>query len=194
MNVSKHALKSYAKRIKEIQESDVLSSIAVNSERYKEEINKMFDNAKFIYQGRFNEKHNNTKYYLSDDICIVVSADDTNIITLYRVDFGFGRVVNKTIQDELVKELEKKDEIYNDIKSKTEESILDLMYQRDMLDSEIESLKKSIEALEDNRNGLNTYIESFGAEEKIAKEERDLVAKKIAYSVIYRKALEDNIK
>ena len=191
INVSKHALEMYALRIKEIPKGEVASSVAVNGEQYKSDLNKMYDNSKLIYVGKFDDKHKNTKFHVADDICMVVSADSSNIITLYRIDFGFNRTINKTIQKELMEELELKDNELAEVTSKIEEEKLNLMYQKDMINNEIESLKQTLKALEDNKRGLEEYIKNFGSEEKQKKEERDLVAKKIAYSVIYRKAVED---
>ncbi|MEG1597188.1 MAG: hypothetical protein RR359_02820 [Bacilli bacterium] len=194
MNISNHAMERYLEKIKKVDKKDIKCLVSVNSEIYKSDINKMIDNSKMIYEGKFNDKHKKTKFYVSDDICLVVSIDNSNVITLYRIDYGFNRDINKIIQTELMEELLIKDDEYIEQQIKTDEQRSELIIQRDMIDLEIESLQKSLQALKDNRDGLTSYINSFGSEEEIKKQERDIVAKKICYSNIYRNAVEEYTK
>lgn len=189
-NITKHAYERYAEKIKLIPKDEINSMVALNRKLYSDEMNKMYENSYLIYTGQFNN-HNKANFRVVDDICLVSDIKDQNIITLYRIDFGMGRKLNKTILEELKKELEEKKEIHNKAVEEVKEKKEEIEEQARQLKDELEEMKKVIKSLEENIKGLEGYKNSISYEEIRSKADYDLIAKKIAYSIHYRKAMEE---
>ena len=103
INATKHARERYASRIKGIEKSAIKSNVTMYGAEYEKDLNKMYDNSRLIYTGKF-QNHNECNYRLADDIILVVDKQEQNLITLYRVDFNFTKKINKSILQDLVKE------------------------------------------------------------------------------------------
>ena len=90
INATKHARERYASRIKGIEKSALKANVTMYGAEYEKDLNKMYDNSKEIYTGKF-QNHNECKYRLADDIVLVIDKQEQNLITLYRADFNFGK-------------------------------------------------------------------------------------------------------
>ena len=194
INITTHAYKRYAERIKNIAKEDILSDITINKNLYHTEMDKMFENSKLIYTGRFNDKHNETNFRIVDNIILIADKQDTKIITLYRVEFGFDRDVDVVILRSLLEKLAVAEEEYL---SSIDEVNLEkerVITNRNNLAQEIEDMKKSLSIMEESLWAMNNYIEGFNYKERIAKSEMETVAKKIVYSNVYRKEMEECIQ
>ena len=193
INVTKHALQRYATRFKGVENKNVSSVLSDNRELYEGELNKMFENAKEIYCGKFNN-NNESRFYLVDNIIIVVDMAISKIITLYRVEFGFEREIDKTILESLLSHLELADESYikaiDEVKDKKEE----ISYQVLSLEMEIESIEQTLDAMRTGLKALEESKKAIEVEEVRARTERDKIAKKICYSIDYRKSMEEIIE
>ena len=86
INATKHARERYAERIKGIEKDAIKSNVAMYGNDYEKDLNKMYDNSRLIYTGRF-QTHKECQYRLADDIILVMDKIDQNLITLYRVDY-----------------------------------------------------------------------------------------------------------
>ncbi|WP_219715439.1 hypothetical protein, partial [Clostridioides difficile] len=88
INVTNHALRRYIERIKECEKNCVEQNLNLNKEQYQKDLNKMFEQSRLIYTGRFNDKYTETNFRLVDNIILITDLRDTKIITLYRVEYG----------------------------------------------------------------------------------------------------------
>lgn len=187
INCTKHSLERYAERFKDTKYD------GSQKELYVAELNKMFEHSTKIYTGAFNDNQV-TNFRLVDDIILVTDTLDTKIITLYRVEFGFGREVDKTIRNNLLESLDELETIYIKAMDESEENKDKLFADRNLLKEEIKTMRETLDTMTNSLKGLDAYIKTIGFEEEKAKCNRDLVAKKIVYSNIYRKALEEYSK
>ena len=193
INCTKHSLQRYAKRFKGVEQNEINQAIIDNKEQYETELNKMFDNAIKIYQGKFND-HNEVKYFLVDNIILIVDLALSKIISLYRIEFGFEREIDKTILSSLLSQLELADEEYIKASNEVKEKIEELDYQKLALEEEIKSIEQTLEAMKAGLKGLEDSKNVIIVDEEKARIERDRIAKKIVYSIDYRKSMEQIVE
>ena len=191
MNVTNHGLKRYAERFKNVLNSDLEVDIAVNKDLYIEELNKMFSFSKLIYTGKFNETNESTNYYIVDNIILVVDLANTKIITLYRIEFGFGREVDKNILIGLLKQLDDAETEYIKAMDVTREKQSDLDYKILSLDEDIKSQQELINAMTDSLKELKALRKTISLDEDKTRIIRDKIAKKLVYSNIYKNAVNE---
>lgn len=191
INITKHAYERYASRIKGVSKNELQCDIAVNKELYAEQMNKMFEQSKIIYFGKFDDRHGDTNFRLVDNMMLVTDKNDTKIITIFMIGYGFDREVDNIITKNLLSQLEEKDSAYLEIMEKVSNERYELEVEREQLKDEISSLEETLTSMRESLKSLNSYIEKFGYEENIAKLERDKIAKRICYSNSYRKIMEE---
>lgn len=191
INCTNHVLEQYAKRIKLIEKDLIKSTVIMNKDIYEKDLNKMYDNSKIIYKGTFSKKHNNSNFRMVDNIILITDKKDETLITLYRIDFGFGRNTDKIILEQLLKELKEGEEVYLQKRKEIEEETDSLMCDHTKLIMEIEAKKKEIKSLEESKNILEDYINIYKKDEIEAKETIDEIARKIVYSIDYRNSVKE---
>lgn len=189
INVTTHCYKRYVERIKEVEFDSIEQHIQMNKNQYHTEIDKMFENSRKIYTGRFNDKHNETNFRIADNIILITDKLDTKVITLYRVEFGFDREVDVIILKSLIEKLNIAEELYLESIEEVNQERERVVTNRDNLSMEIEALKESLKAMEESLEVMDNYIEKFDYKETQARLEMDTIAKKIVYSNIYRKEM-----
>lgn len=190
INATKHARERYAERIKGIEKDAIKSNVAMYGNDYEKDLNKMYNNSRLIYTGRF-QTHKECQYRLADDIILVMDKIDQNLITLYRVDFNFTKSINKVILQDLVEELDVKEKAWSLEKEKTEEANSELNNEKALLEMDIKAKEKELESLKDRLDALNKYMKTTNADEIVAKEAMDEIARKIVYSIDYKKAMQE---
>lgn len=190
MNYTKHSLVRYSTRFKGVDKKEAEKDLISNKERYEAELNKMFENAKEIYQGKFND-HNEVKYFLADNIILVVDLPCSKIITLYRIEFGFEREIDKIILISLLEQLNKADEKYIKALDTVQEKMDEIDTQTLSIMEEIKSIEETLQALRSGLEGLEQYKKTITVNEEKARIERDRIAKKVVYSIDYRKSIEE---
>lgn len=193
INATKHARERYASRIKGIEKNAIKANVTMYGNDYEKDLNKMYDNSKTIYVGKF-QTHKECIYKLVDDIILVMDKADQNLITLYRVDFGFFKKINKGILNELVQELNDKEEAYLLEKNKTEEVNNKLDNEKALLEMNIEAKTQELKDLQERLNALEEYMRTTNADEIEAKEAMDEVARQIVYSIDYKKSMQEIIE
>lgn len=189
INVTAHCYKRYTERIIEVEFDSIDQHIQMNKNQYHIEIDKMFENSRKIYTGRFNDKHNETNFRIADNIILITDKLDTKVITLYRVEFGFDREVDVIILKSLIEKLNIAEELYLESIEEVNQERERVVTNRDNLSIEIEALKESLKAMEESLEVMDNYIEKFDYKETQARLEMDTIAKKIVYSNIYRKEM-----
>lgn len=192
INATKHARERYASRIKGIEKSALKANVTMYGAEYEKDLNKMYDNSKEIYTGKF-QNHNECRYRLADDIILVVDKQEQNLITLYRADFNFGKNINKDILKSLVQELNEKEEAWLSEKAKAEEINGGLNDEKTLLEMNIEAKTQELKDLQERLNALKDYMKTTNADEIEAKEAMDEVARKIVYSIDYKKSMQEII-
>lgn len=186
INITKHALKRYVERFVDPDKASLQDLLSLNKELYEKELIKMFEHSKHIFDGKFNDRQPKTSFHLADDIILVTDTECTKIITLYRVEYGFSKVINKSILNDLLLEREMAEVNYMQIKENRSEEKKSLLYSRDNLDADIKSLEETLKAMKESKNSLDNYITNFNYEETKAKTEIDTLAQKIVYSINYK--------
>lgn len=192
INATKHARERYASRIKGIEKNALKSNVTMYGAEYEKDLNKMYNNSKEIYTGKF-QNHNECKYRLADDIILVVDKQEQNLITLYRADFNFGKNINKDILKSLVQELNEKEEAWLSEKAKAEETNGGLNDEKTLLEMNIEAKTQELKDLQERLDALKEYMKTTNANEIEAKEAMDEVARKIVYSIDYKKSMQEII-
>ncbi|MGL5649832.1 MAG: hypothetical protein ACRDDY_18535 [Clostridium sp.] len=114
-------------------------------------------------------------------------------MTVHRVEFGFGRAVDMVILKSLIEELSESEEKYLECIEDTKTEKERVITSRQTLRDEIEELKENLKTMEESLKVMDEYIKKFNYRENISKSEMDTVAKKIVYSNIYRKEMEECI-
>jgi hypothetical protein len=191
MNVTTHCLKRYAERFKNISKDELERNIIINKELYIEELNKMFSFSKLIYTGRFKDTNENTNYYIVDNIILVVDLSNTKIITLYRIEFGFDRAIDKSILIGLLEQLDQAETEYINAMDIVKEQKNDMDYKILSLEEDISSTIELLNTLKTSLNELKSMKQSITLEEDKCRITRDKIAKKLVYSNIYRNAMEE---
>ena len=67
INATKHARERYASRIKGVEKNAIKSNVIMYGAEYEKDLNKMYDNSRLIYTGKF-QNHNECNYRSSSRI------------------------------------------------------------------------------------------------------------------------------
>ena len=193
INATKHARERYASRIKGVEKNAIKSNVVMYGAEYEKDLNKMYDNSRLIYTGKF-QNHNECNYRLADDIILVVDKQEQNLITLYRVDFNFTKKINKSILQDLVQELNEREEAWLSEKAKAEETNNGLDNEKALLELNIETKTQELKDLQERLKALNEYMKTTNADEISAKEKMDDIARKIVYSIDYKKSMQETLE
>ena len=193
INATKHARERYASRIKGVEKNAIKSNVVMYGAEYEKDLNKMYDNSRLIYTGKF-QNHNECNYRLADDIILVVDKQEQNLITLYRVDFNFTKKINKSILQDLVQELNEREEAWLSEKAKAEETNNGLDNEKALLELNIEAKIQELKDLQERLKALNEYMKTTNADEISAKEKMDDIARKIVYSIDYKKSMQETLE
>ena len=193
INATKHARERYASRIKGVEKNAIKSNVIMYGAEYEKDLNKMYDNSRLIYTGKF-QNHNECNYRLADDIILVVDKQEQNLITLYRVDFNFTKKINKSILQDLVQELNEREEAWLSEKAKAEETNNGLDNEKALLELNIEAKTQELKDLQERLKALNEYMKTTNADEISAKEKMDDIARKIVYSIDYKKSMQETLE
>ena len=192
INATKHARERYASRIKGVKNA-IKSNVVMYGAEYEKDLNKMYDNSRLIYTGKF-QNHNECNYRLADDIILVVDKQEQNLITLYRVDFNFTKKINKSILQDLVQELNEREEAWLSEKAKAEETNNGLDNEKALLELNIEAKTQELKDLQERLKALNEYMKTTNADEINAKEKMDDIARKIVYSIDYKLSMQETLE
>lgn len=188
INITKHAFKRYAQRFKGIDKNNIDANITFYKDMYQTELDKMFENSRLIYTGKFNGNET-TNFRLVDNIILVTDLVDSKIITLYRIDFGFDREIDKMITEDLIRKLNQAEEHYINKECEIEKEEEKLNSQLDDMSIDIQCMEETLNNTKESYKALKIYRDSFINEKEIAKSKMNLIAKKLIYSNEYRKQM-----
>jgi hypothetical protein len=152
MDITNHCKRRYAERIKNINNSvEIKEYISLNSDQIEKDINKMFEHAQFIATSQVGGDKTNKNYYISGNVIFVVNTEDTVIITLYKVDFGFPDRTNRAITKDLLEEIAK-------LNNKLQQENCSISTYADSKKLEIDNWNSQIDCLQEQINCLKRKI------------------------------------
>jgi len=196
MNMSKstdHATFRYAQRVKNKLLVNLNAYKAIeklNPEKIKEwknEIQQLFEKSMFVIQGAFDKKNTLSNFYLNKEqrLIFVVSNNNDSIITIYKVDYGYGDNINKITMNALLKEIEKlkkgKEKYiskYSKHLEQKEFAIIALEQEMIMLNSKIELINKQKNGLQ---NELDIYKDTVSTMTKEVESKSQIICHSIGY-------------
>lgn len=159
MDVTKHCRERYVERIKGINNSiERKEYIANNQEQIDIDINKLFEFAKFIDTEQIGGDKTSKNFYINDNIILVVNTENTVIITLYKVDFGFSPKTNRNIIKDLLEEIEEEKNNVVKFDNRNKEYRNSQQLKIDEYKNKISELEESISLYKTKINSINNEI------------------------------------
>lgn len=189
VNPTKHALDRYCERILDYGNStqtEMRCYINQNREKIGEDINKMFEFSRLIYTGQINGDKTTKQYYLNNNIIMVYDEPKNSIVTLYKIDFGFGEIIDKAIVKQLLEQADELDFKINTKQQENEQEILKNTMELENTENEIEVLEEKLEFLKSKKELIKNMINSINTEINTYKKERDSKVIRICNSLDYK--------
>lgn len=169
-NVTKHARERWTERVNPKSNEDA-----------EEQIRKAFNVSVHICD---DSQDSNKQYYINNEHWIFVyNKKDDTIITVYEVDFGFYKGLNKKIAVDLLERLEY---ISNKIAKLDEQQQFDkgtIMTNINLMRAENEVLQEKINCNNTRIKENEAVLTSFEAEKKVFKKEYDQIAMQLTKSI-----------
>lgn len=161
MNITKHAKKRYTERIKEIHKDEVAYYMNNNEEQIVEDVLKIFEHSTKVWRGQLGDNVTRN-YYMSSNIILVTNTDDSAIVTLYKVDFGFPTETNLKVSKDLVDKIKELEEQGLEVIEKSEQ-------EDERLEYEIGNFKMQLSILEEQMKNCKDNIKLREEELKLNK-------------------------
>ena len=198
VKVTLHGDYRYAERIKNepfINQQSYTAWAKIESElaeKYKLELIEDLRDSKFLCKGVFSKDEQVNNYFINKDKMIVFALDSSakSVLTLFKVDYGFGDKVNRIAMNELLKEVEKlKKDKYKFIEKK-EKEIDGMDRSARLIEEEIKLLESKIRVLETQKEITQTQIDNYHSTVSNYSEEILLKSKQITHSIGLRNGIE----
>lgn len=108
VSITKHAKERYAQRIMDKDDrTDIAVYVAQNDEKIVKDINKMVEYGTLLYSGLPSHTGQNpTDVYRNGFWIVLVDSKQRCVITLFRIDFGFGDEFNNIFIQKALEEIE----------------------------------------------------------------------------------------
>lgn len=188
MNITRHAKIRYCERIAQVPEAELKQYLVQNDERICNEIAKLFEHAVLLWKGQLFD--NTTKhYYIRDDIVLVTDTNDTSIVTVFRVDFGFPPDVNRQTLKALLAEKRKVEERAEKVAAKLQKRTEPIQNELAGVEEQIASLRAQLELLEQRKAALTSELNTSNYEVQMLRHEAERIAKMICNAVEFKKDL-----
>lgn len=189
MNVSNHAYERYCERFLNIEDcKEIKKYIVENKDKIFNSINDLYEDSKFIYHGKLGTD-DISRFYLKDQIILVLNHTDDCIRTLYKIDFGFPANINQNVIDGLMEEIFK---IQNELDQEVVRQQKDIdknLLELENIQQEINAVEEKLKYLNAKKSVLNQDITCI----KIRTNELEGILKKTAFqlcnSLEYRKEI-----
>lgn len=192
LKVSNHADFRYALRIK--NESHLINQNSYTawckldkqtSDLYKNELIDDLTQSEFLIQAIFCDEGVLNNYFINKEKMIVFALDSANknLITCFKVDYGFGDKVNRITMRELLKEMDSLTKDRNKLQEK-ESDTQDLNRCKiNTIEDEISLLKSKIEVLEAQKEIIEVECSNYNKRISNFRNEIILKAKQVAHSI-----------
>lgn len=191
IDLTKHCKVRYVERIKGIiGDFAVQEYVAANNERIIQDVNKIFTYSDFLIEDRIGEDKVVRRFYVKDDILLVLSKDESVIVTLIKVDFGFPGKTNRNIVKDLLVEIN----LLKEDLEESERSIVDYVNAKTL---ERERYFDKIQLLQEEINSLNLTIKQIDVDIEKKKESTKvpkLKIKEYVNMICNSRAFKDDLK
>lgn len=164
MELTRHSKERYAERIMGKDYAvDINSYIVANEEKIRTDIENMVTYGTLIFKGKpldYNEKQP-VRVYLSGTWIVILDDRRDRVITLYKIDLGFGEEFNKDYVSKLLDKLSAANEKLETAKQETtssQEEYKKLINDNNVL---INEYKNYIKNLQDLNASYTSVIESM---------------------------------
>jgi hypothetical protein len=159
IDVTNHCKERYVERVKGITNSfDIKNYVLTNNDRIVRDINKIFNYSEFLTEDRLGGDGTIKRFYVKDDILLVLRRDESVIITLIKVDYGFPEKINRGIVKELLEEI---NSLKEDLQE-SEKAIISYINVRNLekerILNKVELLKKQIKEIDMDIEGKRKSI------------------------------------
>jgi hypothetical protein len=172
INISNHAYERFAERIHGmIDPTERRRYINEHKERLAKEIQALWKYANYIWQGQL---YNNIsrKYWLRDNIVVVTDVDATNIVTLYKINYGWGDETDRMLAEKVMSEVSRQ---------RYELEGIELSVQADIekIDHEAEWLERNVKAHEELAASFRAQLAAKQEERKVVRSKTDSIRKEL---------------
>lgn len=171
LDITKHAIQRWSERIDQ----------SADKERAESALRDAFNQATLVYQEGGDLP---TQFYLKDDIVFVVV--ETQIVTVYRAEYGFGGDIDRRICDELKRKLADAQGRLEKAEAAAKKITLSVQQQIDRIQSERRRLELRLKTLESRENKLMETLTQEGRKLDELRHEVGSYARKLVYSIAYR--------
>jgi hypothetical protein len=192
INVKNHAKKRYVERIMGITDAQEVKVTMVEMDsRIVEYLNRMYENASFIYKGQIGD--NTTKnYFLVDNVVLVTDVGNSCVITLFKCSFDFGEKMDRIIIENEIKEISGLHEDLNKIEAEINEFIEIKQTEAHTIELQLRAMEEQMKALRTIKASIDEQVDAKRASRTYAMKEIEKRALRICNSVEYRKDLKEN--
>jgi hypothetical protein len=189
MNISKHAYRRYAQRYKTNDTGMELEQyVSRNKERLTEEINTMLDYAELVFVGQL--RGNTTrKYYYQAGSIIITDVNNSSVITIYKISYGFTPEIDMQIAKGLVEEIKVKEEEVEKHKHEIEPLLESLNASKEGLENDIERLEKQLKDKKEQFNYVDNTISGYEEDVSASEEEAHELTNKLVGSKDFQEDL-----
>lgn len=168
--------------------------MATNNDRIIQEVNKIFTYSDFLIEDQIGGDRTTKRFYINDDILLVLRRDETAIITLIRVDFGFPVKTNRKIIKDLLEEIN----LLREDLEKNEKYIISYVntrsLERERIFDKVEFLKEQINALKLDIKEIDVDIEKKRESTKVMKLRLKEYVNMICNSIAFKNDLKQMAK
>lgn len=191
MNKTNHIKQRYVERILNINNSvEVKQYIVDNNDKVESDLDKLMEFSQCIGTAQINGDKTSKNYHLRDNIIIVTDTDNSTMITLYKVDFGFPDRTNRVIVDDLMKDISELDELLEETNKGINEYIGQKELEIDNYDAEILNLKQRIEIITQKKNVAVDAVKAKRLDNDYIRKQREDYMNKLCNSLALKKDLE----
>lgn len=186
IDLSNHAYERYAERILNIPVGEIAEYLKSpdNKENIKMDANSEFDEATFLTKAAY-QTQGESAYYVYNNTVYVLNTSGQCLITLYKVDYGFGEKMDKIITHDLMEQIYHQQQLVNEIEqevSVTQKSNIEIL---ESVNRQIESMETQLEALKQYKQATENHNKSLTSKVILAQEKLKQLCYKIAYSTNY---------
>jgi predicted RNase H-like nuclease (RuvC/YqgF family) len=191
MNIRNHFKERYVQRINGLTDKqEIKQYIAVNDAQITENINKMFEHAKFLYRGQVGKNNATCNFYIADNL-ILVADNHINLMTLYRVDFNFPEEINRQVAKGLLEEIDRLQEMLQEANKDIDEYINQKTIEIENTDTEIKSLERQLEIKKMQKKILEDDVKGKRGDVDYLNQEITKYANMLCNSLEYKKAMSE---
>lgn len=154
-NITKHFRKQWYKRIKGM--TDAQGHQYVQEGRFEDDLEKTMAQAEYVATTSIGSNPL-ARYYISNDIVIVVSEDDTSYVTTWRVKYDLPGDLDRTFRKEFVKEIHKLQEEIKEETAQINQANEELQAQLDEAYAFVREREREISEYQEYIKGMEATI------------------------------------